>query len=602
MRNAVEAMYLEYFGLKEKGFAITPDPHYLYLSDEHREALAHLLYGTGEGGGFVLLTGEVGTGKTTICRTFLEQLPEEVDVALILNPALTVTELLYTICEEFGIDVPVDVQSTKGLVDCLNRYLLEAHANGRQPVLMIDEAQNLSSDVLEQVRLLTNLETHHHKLLQIFLVGQPELKSLLDQEELRQLAQRITARFHLIPLSAKETRKYIRHRLAVAGAERNLFTTGAERLIFKLSGGIPRLINILCDRALLGAYATQRYLVDRKIVSKAARELKGEQQVPVSQRWLPIMRAWVPALLVIGVIGWWVNSPVNLKNDLFSFISPDEAEAVSETPPVDLTKVPDEEEVSQLPPAEPVPVAMQTFVASLPDTLPASLPEDEMELPDLTPAAVDPEPLASLVSDPVPVENLMQDQRTAMTLLLESWGVTYASEEDVGHCQFAQEQGLRCRLRKSNWNKLLAYDRPAVIKLINSEGATGYALIVGMGKDYVIVADGDRRIKVPMTRLDPFWFGDFLFLWKPPEGDFLVISSSSSDESVTWLRELLVKVPGWSEITSGTGAYDQQLKEVIQRFQGHRGLVPDGVVGPETLIQLNTAASVPGVPHLERLQ
>ena len=211
-------MYPAYFGLSEAPFSITPDPHYLFLSKRHQEALAHLLYGAGENGGFLQLTGEVGTGKTTVCRAFLEQLPDRVDVALILNPALTVPELLHTICDEFGIPIPIGETSTKRMVDRLNQYLLHAHAQGRRPLLMIDEAQNLSAEVLEQIRLLTNLETPKHKLLQIFLVGQPELRELLERKGLRQVAQRITARYHLLPLNGKETRSYIQHRLAVAGA------------------------------------------------------------------------------------------------------------------------------------------------------------------------------------------------------------------------------------------------------------------------------------------------------------------------------------------------------------------------------------------------
>jgi len=193
------AIYQKYFGLRQPVFSITPDPHYLYLSRQHREALAHLLYGVREGGGFVLMTGEVGTGKTTICRAFLEQLPEQVDVALVLNPALTAPELLQTVCDEFGIESPPSETSIKVLLNRLNDYLLQAHAKGKRPVLMIDEAQNLAPDVLEQIRMLTNLETHTHKLLQVFLVGQPELRESLERKELRQLAQRITARFHLLP-------------------------------------------------------------------------------------------------------------------------------------------------------------------------------------------------------------------------------------------------------------------------------------------------------------------------------------------------------------------------------------------------------------------
>ncbi|MCK7582814.1 MAG: AAA family ATPase [Chromatiales bacterium] len=270
-------MYPKYFGLKEPSFSIAPDPHYLFLSDQHREALAHLLYGANESGGFVLLTGEVGTGKTTVCRAFLEQLPEGVDVALVLNPAQSPNELLTNICEEFRIELPRGKCSNKALIDALNGFLLHAYANGRRTLLIIDEAQNLPRQALEQIRLLTNLETTKHKLLQIFLIGQPELRRLLETQALRQLDQRITARFHLTPLDLEETGAYIRHRLAVAGVDRPLFTARAIRRIHEYSGGIPRAINILCDRALLGACVTRGSQVDPDIVATAAREVRGRR-------------------------------------------------------------------------------------------------------------------------------------------------------------------------------------------------------------------------------------------------------------------------------------------------------------------------------------
>ncbi len=299
-------MYPKYFGLSEASFSITPDPQYLFLSEQHREALAHLLYGAGEGGGFVLLTGEVGTGKTTVCRAFLEQLPPEVDVALILNPAVSSIELLRGICDEFRIRVPEQERTSKQLVDRINDFLLQAHANGRRPVLMIDEAQNLRPKVLEQIRLLTNLETPKHKLLQIFLVGQPELRTLLGRQGLRQLDQRITARFHLKPLNARETGDYIRHRLAVGGVERPLFTPSAVRRIHALSGGIPRLINILCDRALLGAYVSRSAHVTPRIVDRSAKEVKGEAALPPQRR--EIGKIMIAAGLVAALIGgWWIR-------------------------------------------------------------------------------------------------------------------------------------------------------------------------------------------------------------------------------------------------------------------------------------------------------
>ena len=268
------APYLAHFGLSEPPFAITPDPRYLYMSAQHQDALAHLLYGVKEGGSFVQLTGEVGTGKTTLSRWLLEQTPPEVDVALVLNPRVTATELLAAVCDELKLAVPAGA-TAKGLVDVLYAHLLESHARGRRTLLIVDEAQDLEPEVLEQVRLLTNLETAKEKLLQVILIGQPELIRLLDQHGLRQLAQRITARYHLSPFPAGETASYIRHRLAVAGQGQKLFTRAAMRRIHRRARGIPRLINVICDRALLGAYAHDRETVDAATAERAAREVRG---------------------------------------------------------------------------------------------------------------------------------------------------------------------------------------------------------------------------------------------------------------------------------------------------------------------------------------
>ena len=255
-------MYYRYFGLQEAPFSIAPNPQYLFMSAQHRDALAHLLYGVGAGGGFILLTGEVGTGKTTVTRCLLEQVPDNTDIAIILNPALDAIELLASVCDELGIEQG-DAQhppSLKTLTDKLHHYLLESHARGRNTVLLIDEAQQLKTDVLEQIRLLTNLETNTKKLLQIILVGQPELTALLARNELRQLNQRITARYQIKPLSLEETQAYIQHRLQVAGlpANQNLFTNKIIKGIHQKTDGLPRLINVLCDRILLGTYGQNK--------------------------------------------------------------------------------------------------------------------------------------------------------------------------------------------------------------------------------------------------------------------------------------------------------------------------------------------------------
>ena len=262
-------MYASYFGLTEPPFSISPDPRFLYMSRRHREAMAHLLYGIREGGGFVQLTGEVGTGKTTLCRCLLEQVPANVDVALILQPQIKPGELLATLCDELRITCPSRA-TPKILLDRLNAHLLDAYAKGRRSVLIIDEAQLLTRVVLEQIRILTNLETAKGKLLRIILVGQPELNVILGRPNMRQLALRITARYHLMPLSRRDREEYVKYRLSVAHCQRPLFTAWALRRVYRYSGGVPRLVNVICDRSLLGAYAWNKSRVSGAIVRRAA--------------------------------------------------------------------------------------------------------------------------------------------------------------------------------------------------------------------------------------------------------------------------------------------------------------------------------------------
>jgi general secretion pathway protein A len=310
-------MYAAHFGLKREPFSIAPDPRYLFMSERHREALAHLLYGVRGGGGFVLLTGEIGAGKTTVCRCFLEQVPKRTNVAYIFNPKLTALELLQSVCEEFRITVTArdgTAATLKDHVDALNEYLLRTHAAGQNSVLIIDEAQNLSPDVLEQLRLLTNLETNERKLLQIILIGQPELRDMLARPELEQLAQRVVARFHLDPLAEEETAHYIKHRLSVAGMSGLIpFDRDARHRIFELTRGVPRRINLLCDRALLGAYASGRQRVDRTIVDKAASEVFdiGRNGAPWWQRRPAVLAGGISvgALVIGGVALALVSGP-----------------------------------------------------------------------------------------------------------------------------------------------------------------------------------------------------------------------------------------------------------------------------------------------------
>ncbi|PAX99357.1 AAA family ATPase [Pseudoalteromonas sp. HM-SA03] len=297
-------MYLRYFGLTEKPFSIAPNPEFLFLSERHKEALAHLTYGLGDAGGFVLLTGEVGTGKTTVTRSMLAQLPDSTKVAFILNPSLSELELLATICDELEIDYDSNNATLKSLTDVIKHRLLENHHSGGHTMLIIDEAQHLAPEVLEQLRLLTNLETDHKKLLQIVLVGQPELQHLLQRNELRQLAQRITARYHLLPLSESQVFAYIQHRLQKAGCQQALFHHDAVAYVHQVTAGIPRLINLLADRCLLGAYSASQTQVTKAIAVQAAKEALPTNLVPVASQEknrVPLLfMAWLGVLFVAG--------------------------------------------------------------------------------------------------------------------------------------------------------------------------------------------------------------------------------------------------------------------------------------------------------------
>ena len=304
-------MYTNFFHLKQAPFSIAPDPRYLFMSERHREALAHLLYGINSGGGFVLLTGEIGAGKTTVCRCFIEQVPENCRLAYIFNPKLSVGELLQSVCEEFRIAVPGEHGGVKGYVDAINAYLLASHAQGRNNVLVIDEAQNLAPEVLEQLRLLTNLETSERKLLQIILIGQPELRTMLARPELEQLAQRVIARYHLGPLLEAEAGAYIAHRLAVAGLQgAPVFPAQIVPLVHRITGGVPRRINLLCDRALLGAYVENSREVTRTILRKAGEEVFAGDTLPPTRaaRW-PLVAGGLLAGAALSAAAAWQVLP-----------------------------------------------------------------------------------------------------------------------------------------------------------------------------------------------------------------------------------------------------------------------------------------------------
>ena len=557
-------MYIEHFNLTERPFSITPDPRFLYMSARHREALAHLLYGLGDGGGFVQLTGEVGTGKTTICRCLLEQIPENVDLAVVLNPKVTAIELIATVCDELGIGYDADNVSIKSLTDVLNRYLLDAYARGRHTVLIIDEAQNLSADVLEQVRLLTNLETATQKLLQIILIGQPELRTLLGREDMRQLAQRVTARYHLEPISREETGAYIRHRLQICGSSQTLFNKRAVDKIQHLSGGIPRLINVLCDRSMLGAFVEGRAQVDAKVVKKAASEVlaENEDEKEGSSR-LPLLLGLLSILLIIGLAAGyqsWKRAEV---------------------------------------------AAMATDVAG---EVPASVPASDA--PDEAVAAMEPQQPAEELAEAVEEELEHQSlaallteadssyYRSAWTELFALWSVVLPESVTPDFCDFARQYGLLCLEEQGNWTTLRQFDRPAILTLVAANGERVAALLQHLDDSVAEVIVGNELYRLTPDQVEQNWYGEFTLLLQVPPGGRLFLRSGDRDPVISWLRNQLEVARGVKLPAADPLNFDYALQREVLAFQRDHGLSADGVVGKYTMIHLNTASGREGVPRL----
>jgi len=567
-------MYVSYFNLSEPPFSITPDPRFVYLSGRHREALAHLLYGVGAGGGFVVLTGEVGTGKTTVCRYLLDHLPKEVDVALILNPRVTAVELIAAVCDELRVPYPAGTDSLKVLVDALSQRLLETHGKGRRTVLIVDEAQNLGVEVLEQVRLLTNLETPKEKLLQIILIGQPELLRLLERRELRQLAQRITARYHLMPFAEPETRAYIAHRLRVAGTTEPLFEARAIREIHRRSRGVPRLINVMCDRALLGAFAGGLAKADAAVVRRAAAEVLGDE----SPRRRLARRLSVTAAALVFAAG------VGL---VAAYVAPRVGGAVAElwwrhaTPslvPAPAANAPA--------PASPAAAGPES---GAPAALVAAVPSDPR--PEPRPAGPR---LARLLSDAA----VDSDRGTAFETLYARWGVAYRRGDDAElACDAARRFGLRCAFKRGTWTMLRRLDVPAVLELAAPTGARRYATVTALDDAGATLAFGTRAERFSLREIEEHWDGGFVVAWRPPALTAVPIAPGARGRDVTWLRRRLAEIDGGDRRDGDV--YDDELRARVLSFQRRQALSPDGVVGEETLIRL-TAVGDATAPSLAR--
>ena len=571
-RPSAPCMYLEHYGLAEPPFSITPDPRFVFLGERHRDALAHLLFGItqGGGGGFVQLTGEVGTGKTTLSRLLLGQLPDNARVALVLNPRQDPVQLLESVCEELRIDLDGRRGNAKALVDALNAHLLEAYAQGLRVVLVVDEAQALPVGTLEQVRLLTNLETDTQKLLQIILIGQPELRDMLAEPGLRQLAQRITARFHLTPLDAAGTSGYLRHRFRVAGGQHFPFDDGAVQRIHLRSGGIPRLVNVIAERALLAGYARDRSVIDTALVEEAAREaLPPTATVGRRPRsWLSaVAGAAAAAVLAIAVAALW--PPTGGHADTV-------AEDRGNTTGGDPAPGGDEPAFDRDGP-------LRTDAAISPGA-----PRETMPVPALDGSGFD-------ARIGTAANGTAHD--AAWQAMLAAWGLphTPADARAASTCTPMLAPGTYCVRGSAHIDRLAAIGRPALL-LLESGGEEAWALLLGFDGGSARLQLDNAVVDVDRATLQRAWNGRYAAVWRASTALAPAPGRGASGTSVDWLRERLVREGVATAAAPGT-PFDAGLAEAVRRFQRARGLAVDGVVGPETLFAL---ASGDAGPRLAR--
>jgi general secretion pathway protein A len=536
-------MYHTFFGLKEPAFSIAVNPHYLYMSRQHKEALAHLLYGV-TGGGFVMLTGEVGTGKTTIIRCLLEQMPSNTDIAIVMNPMSNVPELLSIICDELGAAYNKNAAygaaslSIKELTDALHQFLLRNHTQGRNTILLIDEAQLLSIEALEQIRLLTNLETKTQKLLHIILVGQPELKTLLAKPQLRQLSQRITARFHLAPLSLVETHAYIRHRLKMAGLAdgRNPIPYSVVKPIHIFSGGIPRLINVICERCLIGAFAQSAQQVDNAIFTIARNEILGEV-TPRTNLQFKHYGVAAGIFLVTALM-------------LVSFLSG------------------------------------QHFTAT---TSNASAQKN----PTIAPAKNNstPSSIASLALQDVAIENYTQAEDNLLRYL------NFSLNPNLRPCRSnsnsSNNNSPACeKVTLHNWAELVEINRPAIIVLSAAEKTPRYIVLVGINQENARVINAQQQsVNLALAKMSYAWTGEIFYLWQKPENVNLPLTLGNNSETVAWVAQQFALLDK-QETPLADNVFTIALQERIKLFQRAQGLQPDGIIGQRTLMKINEVQSI----------
>lgn len=637
-------MYYEHFGFNEPPFSISPDPRFLYMSERHREALAHLIYGAGENGGFVLLTGGVGTGKTTLIRSLLQQELKDVDVAMCLNPGLGEYDFIATILDELHIPYDDSRQSLKILIDALNKHLLKAHANGRQTVLIIDEAQNLSRETLEQVRLLTNLETDNQKLLRIILVGQEELQEKLAREDLRQLSQRITVRYHLTALNPSEVEDYIDHRISVARGNPKIFPASAMRKIYQLTNGIPRLINVLCDRTLLGAYSEGVDKVSVKHINLAADEslansIVSSTPTTKTKQSKFITKFAAGLLLLSAILGgayyYLVTNYQSLKTDypvLEQFsglllqpntdteISPSSTETstvIALTPP-DLSAQLNNEQgkttdktttdsdstndtVTAVAKADDKDSTAYTQEESNSTTTPVTTVSPEQDENKAT-ADVKGEDVAETENQvQITVDDLLASPRSVLEglpVLLRLWDKPTSFPAQQLPCDYIKSHGLVCSEQAGGFGLLTKINRPSLLELSKDGINSTWVVVTGINATNLQINNLGTETLLPFADIAPYWTGKFMTLLRNPNNT-RSITPGELGEKIRWLRQrlALANQEDYTKISSSL-KFDDALVSKVKNFQSQYHLNVDGIVGNQTLLYLYNTLVTDDTPQL----
>lgn len=575
-------MYGQFFNLDESVFSIAPNPKYLYLSGQHEEALAHLLYGVTRPGGFVLISGEIGTGKTTICRSLFLEIPENTEIALIVNPNLNADDLLASICDELKISYPEYKRSSKTYINKLNERLIQSHAEGRNTILIVDEAQNLSVESLEAIRALTNLETDNQKLLQIILMGQPELRDRLNSPELEQLNQRITARFHLKALSRSEVKEYIDHRLKICNCNDEIFSRSNIDLIYKLTNGVPRLINVLCDRSLLGAFVRKKKIISNDIIRKAAAEALGKpvSEQPSSNNYLALAAAFAFVAITFFVF-FYDSGRLNIFNNEKDNVGDVAVESVA--PQDEIEQLPVNEAVTGLVKQESI-----KSVESVQDDVQKSS-SLTVKVAELDESHLDAPVKEKFISDS---ESLKQNEaielspkQWAYKALFESWGLEY-TDFSIEPCEFAKQKGLFCYPGVGDASLLQRLNRPVLLKKNKTKQEDAYLLVKYIDRDEVIVIEQSGEFRVSWEQIAQSWRGRYDLLWKPVT-DIKFIRPGMRGEYVKKIDENLSIVFNRPPRGDDFDAYDHSLVKEIASFQRAQRIPSDGVIGPLTQIYMN---------------